>query len=115
MDKESLLNRIDKIFRANTVDDEVECGQFGQTKTVKVIGDIDELKSDIKDLIKSEFKKGIISKDMVFIGNRKIGASYSVEEAIKVAKVWGYEYVAWNAGTLWTLKGERTEINYDEL
>jgi hypothetical protein len=115
MDKESLLNRVDKIFRANTVEDEVECGQFGQTKTVKVIGSIEELKSDIKDLISNEFKKGLISKDMVFIGNRKIGASYSVEEAIKVAKVWGYEYVAWNAGTLWTLKGEQTEINYNEL
>jgi len=115
MKKEELLARIDKIFRANTVEDEVECGQFGQTKTVKVIGDIEELKSDIKDLISNEFKKGIISKDVVFIGNRKIGASYSVNEAIRAAKCWGYEYVAWNGGTLWTLKGERTEINYNEL
>jgi hypothetical protein len=115
MKKDELLSRIDKIFRANTIEEERIVGQFDQTKTFKVIGNIEELKTDIKDLISNEFKKGIISKDMVFIGNRKLGASYSVDEAIAVAKLWGYTYVAWNAGTLWTLKGERTEINYDEL
>jgi hypothetical protein len=115
MKKDELLSRIDKIFRANTIEEERIVGQFDQTKTFKVIGSIEELKTDIKDLIQNEFKKGLITHDMVFVGNRKIGASYSVEEAIAVAKLWGYTYVAWNGGQLWTLNGERTEIYYDEL
>jgi len=115
MDKDSLLNRIDKIFRANTIEKDEICGQFDQTRKVKAIGNIEELKTDIKDLIRDEFKKGIITHDMVFVGNRKIGASYNVDEAIKVAKLWGYTYVAWNAGRLWTLNGEQTDIYYNEL
>ena len=115
MDKDGLLTKIDKIFRANTIEEERIVGQFDQTKMFKVIGNIEELKTDIKDLIRDEFKKGMITHDMVFVGNRKIGASYNVEEAIAVAKLWGYTYVAWNAGQLWTLDGQRTEIYYNEL
>jgi hypothetical protein len=115
MDKQALLTRIDKIFRANIIEKDEICGQFDQTRKVKVIGDIEELKSDIKDLIRDEFKIGLISPDMVFVGNRKIGASYDINEAIEIAKKWGFTYVAWNGGRLWTIKCEETDIYYNEL
>ena len=115
MNKEALLNRVDKIFRANTIEVEVVVGQFDQTKLVKKIRNINELKDDIKDLISNEFNIGKIDMSEVFIGNRKLGASYSIEIPIEVAKVWGYKYVAWNGGRIYDLNCKDMGICYDEL
>ena len=105
MNKEELLAKIDKIFRANTIEEEREVGQFGQTKTVKVIEDIKELKNDIQELISSQFKIGEIDKKDVFIGDRKIGGSYRIDVPIEVAKKWGYKYILFN-GTIYEFEGE---------
>jgi len=96
MNKQELFTRIDKIFRANTIEKQVVTGQFDQTTTVKVIEDIGELKQDIKDLIKDQFHVGTIDKRDVFDGGRKLGESYHISEPIKIAKEWGYKYVLFN-------------------
>jgi hypothetical protein len=115
MEKSELIRKIEKIFRANTVKEKVEVGQFGQTEEVEVIEDIEELKSDIIELVSTEYKVGEIDKKEIFIGTGKIGASYSVSEAIEVAKKWGFKYVAWNGGEIVKLNGDRTGLTYDEL
>jgi len=115
MELQELIRKIEKIFRANTVKEEIIVGQYDQNKTVEVIGDISELKSDIIELVSAEYKKGKIDKKEIFIGNGKIGASYNISEAIEVAKKWGFKYVAWNAGEIVKLNGDRTGLTYDEL
>jgi hypothetical protein len=96
MNKTDLLARIDKIFRANTVERFVETGQFGQGHNVKAIDNIEELKGDIKNLISDEFNVGKIDKRDVFIGGRKLGGSYHISEPYEVAKKWGYKYLEFN-------------------
>lgn len=96
MNKEGLFLKIDKIFRANTVEKVIEVGQYGETKTVKAIGNIDELKTDIKDLINNQFHFGSIDKKDIFDGSKKLGSSYHISEPINVAKMWGYKYIYFN-------------------
>ena len=115
MNKLELLQRIDKIFRANTIDVEKIIGQYDQKKTVKEIENIEELKTDIKDLISDEFKKGEIDKKDVFVGNRKLGASYNIKDALEIAKKWGYKYVSFNEGRIFTIEGKNLGIFYNEL
>lgn len=115
MNKEELVTRIEKIFRANTIEVERVVGQFDQKKMFKEIGDIQELKDDIITLLSDQYNKGKIDKKEIFIGTGKIGASYSIEVAIKVAKEWGFKYVVWNDGAIIKLNGEYTNLKYDEL
>ena len=115
MENSELIKKIEKIFRANIIEEDVEVGQYGETEKVKVIEDIEELKSDIIDLISSEYKVGKIDKKEIFIGTGKAGATYSVTDAIEVAKKWGFKYVAWNEGEIIKLNGDRIGLNYDEL
>lgn len=115
MNKQDLATRINKIFRANTVEVKEITGQYDQFEMVKRIEDIEELKTDIIDLLDQEFKVGKIKKEEIFIGNRKIGASYHIKEAVEVAKKWGYKYVAFNGGDICNLAGSSIGINYDEI
>lgn len=115
MNKEDLNARVDKIFRANIIEVEEIVGQYDQKKLVKKVGDIEELKQDIKDLISGEFKVGKIDKAEIFIGTGKIGASYQASVALKVAKEWGFKYMAWNGGEIYDISGKSLGINYNEL
>lgn len=115
MEKTELIKKIEKIFRANTIKEEVVVGQYDQTETVEVIEDIEELKSDIIELVSAEYKKGKIDKKEIFIGTGKLGASYNISEAIDIAKKWGFKYIAWNDGDIRNLKGISIGLNYDEL
>ena len=115
MEKQELIKKIEKIFRANTIKEDVAVGQYGQTEQVEVIEDIEELKSDIIELVSAEYKKGKIDKKDIFIGTGKLGASYSINVAIEVAKKWGFKYVAWNDGEIIQLDGCRMNLKYDEI
>ena len=115
MGKSELIRKIEKIFRANTIKEKVVVGQFDQTEEVEVIEDIEELKSDIIELVSAEYKVGKIDKKEIFIGTGKIGASYSITDALEVAKKWGFKYVAWNDGEIIKLNGDRMKLTYNEL
>lgn len=115
MNKQELIQRIEKIFRANTIEVDKVIGLYDQTKKVKEIESIPELKSDIIDLISSEFKIGAIKKEDIFIGNRKLGASYSIQVAIDIAKEWGYKYVMWNDDLIIGIDGISTGLYYNEI
>lgn len=118
MNKQDLFARIDKIFRANTVEKFVETGQFGQGHNVKVINNIEELKQDIKELIDAQFKVDKIDKRDIFIGGRKLGASYHIKEPYDVAKKWGYKYFEFNGQIFKILPDneiENTGLTWDEL
>lgn len=115
MNAEDIKRAITKAFRANTHKVKVIIGQFDQTKEVEQIEDIDELKEDIFAIIDKNYQKDKIDKSEIFVGTKKLGASYSIEEPIKIAKQWGFKYVAWNGGEIIKLNGDRTGLNYDEL
>lgn len=115
MNKDELLYQVDKTFRANTIEVPKVVGQYDQTKMVKEISNIEELKSDIKSLIERGFNVNKIDKADIFIGNRKLGYSYNISVAIEVAKEWGYKYVMWNDGLIIDLRGTSTGLYYNEL
>lgn len=115
MEKTDILKKIVKIFRANTIEVDVVIGQYGQTQKEKQIENIQELETEIIDLISDQYKKGQIDKKDIFIGTGKLGSSYSVSEAIEVAKKWGFKYVAWNDGEILKFDCTRIGLKYDEL
>jgi len=115
MNNSEILTKIDKIFRANTIEEINDNYPFSAPTTIKKIENIEELKNDIKELISEKFKKNKIDKSDVFVGNRKLGASYHISEAIQVAKIWGYKYVSFNGGEIYNINGEYTNLKLDEI
>lgn len=114
MNKEQLLRKIDKIFRANTVQ-EVTDNRSNGTSVRDVIEDIPELKEEIKELITNEFKKGDIDRHDIFRGSGKLGASYHITDALEVARTWRYKYLEFNGELYDVQNGAYLNIRIDEV
>jgi hypothetical protein len=113
MNKQELLHQIDKIFRANTI--KVKHDRRGNGDyTEEKIESIPELKNDIKGLIEKEYHVGDIQKLDIFMGGRKLGASYHITEPMKIAKEWGYKYLCFN-DQIYTVEGEPIGLRIDEI